>query len=137
MLSNRPALKEIEQELKFTTSRSSGPGGQSVNKVNTKVTLRWDVKGSEAIDDDQRSKIMKELTKLINNDGEVVLAAQTNRSQMQNKVEVIRKLEVLLTKAFALRKPRKATKPTKASIQRRLEAKKKLSEKKRLRGVDE
>ena len=132
-----PAIIDIENELKFTTSRSSGPGGQSVNKVNTKVTLRWDVKGSEVISDDQRTKILKELTKSINNDGEVVLAAQTNRSQLQNRAEVIQKLEGLLTKAFAIRKVRKATKPTKASIRRRLDAKKKLSEKKRRRGVDE
>ena len=75
----RPALADIENEFKFTTSRSGGPGGQSVNKVNTKVTLRWDVRSSVSIDDDQRFKIMKHLATVINNEGEIVLMAQTNR----------------------------------------------------------
>lgn len=134
MLIKRPELGDIENEFKFTASRSSGPGGQSVNKVNTKVTLRWDVKNSISIDDEQRVRITEKLAKSINNDGEVILTAQTNRSQLQNKEEVISKLQALLTKAFIVHKARKATKPTKASIQRRLTAKKKLSEKKKLRG---
>lgn len=135
---NKPALKNIENEFKFSTSRSGGPGGQSVNKVNTKVTLRWDVKNSISIDDEQRLKIMKYLTKVINIDGEVVMTAQTNRSQLQNKEEVISKLETLLTKAFMVRKTRKATRPTKASKLKRLDDKKKQSIKKNLRrGLDD
>ena len=138
MIFKKPLLEEVEKEFKFTTSRSGGPGGQSVNKVNTKVTLRWDVKNSLSIDDDQRFKIMTHLDKVINNDGEVVITAQTNRSQLQNKEEVISKLDTLLTKAFTVRKPRKATKPTKASKLRRLDDKKKQSIKKNLRrGIDD
>ena len=138
MIFKKPLLEEVEKEFKFTTSRSGGPGGQSVNKVNTKVTLRWDVKNSLSIDDDQRFKIMTHLDKVINNDGEVVITAQTNRSQLQNKEEVISKLETLLTKAFTVRKARKATKPTKASKLRRLDDKKKQSIKKNLRrGIDD
>ena len=134
----RPRLEDIENELKFTTSRSGGPGGQSVNKVNTKVTLRWDVRNSLSIDDDQRFKIMTDLAKVINNDGEVVMTAQANRSQLQNKEEVIFKLDKLLTNAFSVRKVRKATKPTKASKLKRLDDKKKQSIKKNLRrGIDD
>lgn len=129
----RPRLEDIENELKFTTSRSGGPGGQSVNKVNTKVTLRWDVKKSLSIDDDQRSKIMTDLAKVISNNGEVILMAQTSRSQLQNKNEVISKLDRLLKNAFIRIKVRKATKPSKASVQRRLDAKKKQGEKKKQR----
>jgi ribosome-associated protein len=138
MLIKKPGLEEIETELKFTTSRSGGPGGQSVNKVNSKVTLRWDVGNSTAIDDEQRTKIMTTLAKVINNDGEVVITAQTNRSQLQNKQEVIAKLDTLLTRAFTVRKVRKATKPTKSSKLKRLDNKKKQSIKKNLRrGIDD
>lgn len=133
MAAKAPEIEEIENELKFTTSRSGGPGGQSVNKVNTKVTLRWDVRNSTSIDDEQRFQITEKLAIVINNEGEVVLTAQTNRSQLQNKEGVIHKLNGLLTKAFIVRKARKPTKRTKASIQKRLAAKKKQSDKKKLR----
>lgn len=138
MLIKRPDLDHIENELKFTTSRSSGPGGQSVNKINTKVTLRWDIGNSIAINGEQRLKIMTTLAKVINNEGEVVITSQTNRSQLQNKQEVIAKLGTLLTKAFIVHKVRKATKPTKASKLKRLDEKKKQSIKKNLRrGIDD
>ena len=137
MVIKKPEIALIENEFKFSASRSSGPGGQSVNKVNTKVTLRWDVKNSTSIDDEQRLRITEKLARVINNVGEVILTAQTNRSQLQNKEEVISKLESLLTKAFIVHKARKATKPTKSSVQKRLEAKKKQSNKKKLRkGLD-
>jgi ribosome-associated protein len=128
-----PTLRDIENELIFTTSRSSGPGGQSVNKVNTKVTLRWDVINAESINDEQRSIILVKLKKVINNEGEVVVAAQSSRSQLQNKEEVHRKLELLLINAFTVKKARKPTKPTKSSNLKRLESKKKQSIKKNLR----
>lgn len=134
MLFKKPELEEIENEFNFTTSRSGGPGGQSVNKVNTKVTLRWDIRNSTAIDDEQRSKIMITLARVINNEGEMVITSQTNRSQLQNKEEVIAKLGTLLTQAFTVRKARKPTKPTKASNIKRLDDKKKQSIKKNLRG---
>ena len=129
-----PDLENYKAELKFTTSRSGGPGGQSVNKLNTKVTLRWDVLNSPAINDDQRWQIANKLAKVINNDGVVVITAHSNRSQLQNKEEVISKLQNLLRQAFTIRKARKPTKPTKASVKRRLDDKKKLSRKKKLRG---
>ena len=129
-----PNIDEIRNELKFTTSRSSGPGGQSVNKLNTKVTLRWDVKNSKTLDDDQCSMLMSKLAKVINNEGELVLTAQESKSQVKNKEEVIRKLEVLIKNAFFIQKARKKTRPTKASVRKRLDNKKKLSDKKKLRG---
>lgn len=132
-----PNIEDIKAELQFTTSRSGGPGGQGVNKVNTKVTLRWAVHNSHAINQVQRERIRKNLDKVINNDGEVVLMAQANRSQLQNKEEVINKLAALIKKTFALKKPRKSTKPTRASVQRRLDAKKKQGDKKKRRkGLD-
>lgn len=124
-------------ELLFTTSRSGGPGGQHVNKVNTKITLRWDVRNSAQIDEDQRSLIMSKLSNVINKEGELVIYAQSSRSQLQNKEEVIAKLDDLLNKAFFVAKPRKPTKPSKASVKKRLDKKKRHGAKKKLRrGID-
>ncbi len=124
---------DIEKELKFSTSRSSGPGGQHVNKVNTKVTLRWKIKSSSSVDEEQQLLIFIKLKKVINNLGEVVISADSNRSQLKNKQDVIQKLAALLEKAFFKQKARKATKPTKASVKRRLQDKKRISTKKKLR----
>lgn len=129
----KPAIDSIISELKLTSSRSSGPGGQSVNKVNTKITLRWDVLNSGAINEDQRALILSKLNKIINIEGEVIISADDSRSQIQNKEEAINKLNIALTKTFYVVKPRKVTKPTRASIRKRLENKKKHSIKKKLR----
>jgi len=120
-------------EFRFTTSRGGGPGGQHVNKVNTKVTLHWSVRLSSSIDEGQRVKILEKLSKIINTEGEVVLSAHSSRSQLQNKNEVLDKLDKCLIKAFAVKKSRKKTKPTKASIRKRLDDKKKQGEKKKQR----
>jgi len=129
----KPLLNELEVEFKFTSSRSGGPGGQSVNKVNTKVTLRWDVRNSKIINNDQRAVIFNKLSNIINLEGEVVISADDSRSQLQNKESAINKLDNLITNAFKIVKPRKPTKPTKASVRKRLENKKKHSEKKKMR----
>lgn len=123
----------IAAELEFGFSRSGGPGGQHVNKVSTKVTLRWDLANSQILDDDQRELLLKKWSKQLTNEGVLVLTSQKSRSQLTNKEDVIYKLEVILKKAFTKRKKRKPTKPSKASVQKRLESKKKLSEKKKWR----
>ena len=133
MTLKKPAIDSIISELKLTSSRSSGPGGQSVNKVNTKITLRWDVLNSGAINEDQRALILSKLNKIINIEGEVIISADDSRSQIQNKEEAINKLNIALTKAFHVVKSRKPTKPTKASIRKRLDNKKKHSIKKKVR----
>ena len=133
MPQERIYVTDILAELAFSSSRSSGPGGQSVNKVNTKVTLRWDVLHSGVLSEDQRAIIVAKLAKVINKDGEVVLSAEGSRSQLQNKEEVLGKLDLLFKRAFTVPKVRKATKPTKSSIKKRLASKKKLSEKKSFR----
>ncbi len=133
MTVKKPSIDDLKKEFQFTTSRSGGPGGQHVNKVNTKVTLRWSVKNSQTVDDEQRTIIITKLTKVINSEGEVVISAEGSRSQFQNKVEAIDKLDALLTKAFFIPKKRKATKPSKASVKKRLDKKKKHGEKKKWR----
>src|SRR5687768_5112821 len=123
----------LGSELVFTTSRSSGPGGQNVNKVNSKVTLSFDVAGSKVLAVEEKEIIAKKLATRMTNDGVLVLTAQDKRSQLQNKESVILKLEKLLAKAFEKKKARKATKPSKGSVQERIKQKKQHGEKKKWR----
>ncbi len=127
-----PALEDFTNELVFTTSRSSGPGGQNVNKVNTKVTLKWDVLQS-AITEEQKGVILQKLRTRLTKENILVLASQDERSQLGNKEAVLLKLEQLLVKAFTVKKARKPTKPGKAAKQTRLKNKKQHGEKKKWR----
>ncbi len=120
-------------ELIFTTSRSSGPGGQNVNKVNSKVTLKWNVRQSQTITDEQREIVLSKLRTHLTKEGVLLLTAQEKRSQLQNKEEALHKLDRLLKKAFATRKARKATKPSKTATQKRIKEKKQRGEKKQWR----
>ncbi|MCK6618532.1 MAG: aminoacyl-tRNA hydrolase [Cyclobacteriaceae bacterium] len=125
--------QNIAHELHFVTSRSSGPGGQNTNKVNSRVTLRWSVVNSTVLTQEQRALIMQKLARYISQNGDLVLHAQTSRSQFQNKAEVITKLDALLQKIFAVKRKRVATRPTSASRLKRLEGKKRNAEKKQWR----
>jgi ribosome-associated protein len=120
-------------ELVFMTSRSSGPGGQNVNKVNSKVTLQFDVMKSAVLTAEEKQTIGEKLKSRVTGEGVLLLSAQDKRSQLQNKEEVLLKFDRLLTKAFEKRKARKATRPSKRATQSRLNKKKAHSEKKKLR----
>lgn len=126
-------VHDIFSELEFTSSRSSGPGGQNVNKVNTKVTVKWDVVHSSFVSDEQRQLLLQKLSNFITHDGVLMLSSQDKRSQLQNKESVVRKLEQLLVKAFAVKKARKATKPSKTAVHKRITDKKLRSDKKKWR----
>lgn len=123
----------LGSELTFTTSRSSGPGGQNVNKVNSKVSLNFDVSHSEILSAEEKEVISRKLSSRMTKEGVLLLTAQDKRSQLQNKEAVILKLNKLLTGAFQKKKLRKATKPSKGSIQDRIKVKKQISEKKKWR----
>jgi len=123
----------LASELVFTTSRSSGPGGQNVNKVNSKVTLQFDVEKSMVLTAEEKETIARKLFSRMTTEGVLVLTAQEKRSQLGNKEAVIGKLNILLSKAFEKKKPRKATKPTKSAIHNRIQKKKEQSEKKKWR----
>jgi len=120
-------------ELCFSSNRSSGPGGQNVNKVNTKVELRFSVQSSKYLSDEEKQKLMEKLRNKINNDFELVLYSQTERTQLGNKNRVTEKFFSLLEKALTSHTPRKSTKPTFTSVEKRLEAKKYKAVKKELR----
>lgn len=123
----------LSKELVFTSSRSSGAGGQNVNKVNSKVSLQFNITSSEILTGDEKEILLTKLKSKITTDGVLILSSQATRSQFQNKEGVIQKLDKLLTKAFEKKKVRKSTKPSKSSVQTRLTNKKQHSEKKKQR----
>jgi ribosome-associated protein len=123
----------LEPEIEFTTARSGGPGGQNVNKVNSKVILRVDILGSRILSEDQKSIIVRRLASYMTNDGVLMIHSQQDRSQHQNKTLALEKLDQLLAKAFTEKKKRRPTKATKSSKEKRLSSKKKNSEKKQWR----
>jgi len=122
--------RDFSPEFTITASRSSGPGGQNVNKVSTKVELRFDIVHSTLLSDEEKEIIQTRLTSKINSEGEIILVSQSERSQLQNKENVIEKFYVLLDKALTPVKKRKPTKPSRAAKEKRLEEKRIQSEKK-------
>lgn len=120
-------------ELRFRTSRSSGPGGQNVNKLETRVELLFDVARSSLFSDDQKERILRGLASRIDGEGVLHVSSQRSRSQWENKQGTIEKLISLLREALKVRKRRVKTAPTRSSNETRVQRKKKHSQKKKLR----
>jgi ribosome-associated protein len=121
-------------ELSFRFSRSSGPGGQHVQKSSTRVELLFDVPNSPSLTEKQRQKVQKRLARYIDSKGLLHLTSESERSQLRNREEVVARFQSLMRDALKRRKRRKPTKPTAASKEKRLKAKQKRSEKKKTRG---
>ncbi|SDJ59497.1 alternative ribosome rescue aminoacyl-tRNA hydrolase ArfB [Chryseobacterium jejuense] len=123
-------MKDFSKELSFKTSRSSGAGGQNVNKVETSVTVLWKVVASEFFNDDEKTLIQEKLKNRINADGFLFLTVSESRTQLMNKNKAIEKITEIVNNALIIPKKRTATKPSRAQKQKRLDGKKKLSDKK-------
>lgn len=120
-------------EFTFTYMRSSGPGGQNVNKVNTKVRLRWPVAESTRLPESVKSRLLEKCRRRINSEGELLITSQRYRDQSRNVDDCLEKLREILIEVARPPKPRKKTTPTRAAKERRLREKREQSERKRRR----
>jgi ribosome-associated protein len=123
-----------EDEIEESFVRSSGPGGQNVNKLSTAVQLRFDVRRSPSLPNDVAIRLMKLAGKRLTKDGVLVIIAQTARTQERNRAEARERLIELIREASVKPVKRVATRPTKASKTKRLEGKKRRADVKGMRG---
>jgi|SRR6476661_7060145 len=117
-------------ELTFQTSRASGPGGQNVNKVESRVELRFHLLNSQLLSELQKQLILEKVGNQLTADGYLQVVVQDDRSQLRNREIALARFHELLLRSLRRPKPRKATKPSQAAVRKRLEMKKKLSDKK-------
>lgn len=126
-------LKIPASEFNWTFVRSSGPGGQNVNKVNSKAVLRWPVGASPSLPDDVRERFLLRYRRRITTEGELLLSSQRYRDQGRNASDCLEKLRVLLASVATPPKRRRPTRPKLGDVQRRLDAKKQSAAKKKSR----
>lgn len=112
-----------DSELQFTFSRSGGPGGQNVNKVNSKATLRWNVMSSQSLPDDLRNRFVARFRNRLTQDGDLLVTSQRYRDQPKNIDDCLEKVAAMLREVLVPAKKRRATKPTRGSQRRRLQDK--------------
>lgn len=133
MIEITPSLSIDENEIHFDFIRSSGPGGQNVNKVASGVQLRYNIAESTTLPDDVKQRLYRIARNRITEDGVLIIEAKRYRTQEQNRADAIARLAALISQATEKPKPRKKTRPSAAAQAERIAAKKRRSEIKRLR----
>jgi len=125
--------RDFSNEFVFSTSRSGGPGGQNVNKVNTKVELRFSIPNSILLSEIEKQVLLDKLASKLTLEDELIIVSQSERSQLGNKDKCVEKFYLIISKSLKPRKKRIASKPTRASKEKRIEGKKIQAKKKDLR----
>jgi ribosome-associated protein len=125
--------RDLERECLFTATRSSGPGGQNVNKVSTRMELRFDVPASALLDDWEKTRIREKLGRYLTQESVMILVSQSERTQLGNKKKVYERFLLLLERALIPERKRIPTRPSNSSRQRRLDDKRHRGLKKNLR----
>jgi ribosome-associated protein len=125
-----PPAASFLPEITFQTSRSSGPGGQNVNKVESRVELRWHLQESHVVSELQKGLLLEKLANQLTIEGYLLVTAQDDRSQLRNKEIALARFYQLLQKSVRRPKPRRATRPSAGAVRKRLEGKKIQSDKK-------
>jgi len=120
-------------ELEITSSRAGGPGGQHVNKTSTAITIRWNVKNTQALNDEQKERVLKKLQTRLTSDGDLIIRNSSSRSQQQNKDAAFVQLANIVRKALHVPKKRIATRMSKAAKESRLQTKARRSMLKKIR----
>jgi len=124
-----------EEEVSFITSRSGGPGGQNVNKLETRVTLRFELAGSGSLSEEQKARLRERLATRITKDGVLQVTSQRHRTQGANREAAVERFAELLRESFREEAPRKKTRPSRAAKARRMDEKRRQSQRKRERRV--
>jgi len=127
------SIRVPHAEFTFTFSRSSGPGGQNVNKVNTKVQLRWPVEATSSLNVAVKQRFVTKYRRRITSEGELLVTSQRYRDQARNIADCLDKLRSMIEGVATPPAPRRKTKPTRSSRERRLKSKREQSEKKQAR----
>jgi ribosome-associated protein len=126
-------LPELEREIVFSTSRSSGKGGQHVNTTETRVEIRFNIPASKLLSDNQKETLLTKLQSRLSTEGSLRMYSQKERSQAANKEDVLQRFYILIYKALKPVRKRIASKPGRAAKESRMQDKKAVSQKKELR----
>lgn len=132
-LSNDTSIRIPRSEVEFTFARSSGPGGQNVNKVNSKATLRWNLLASPSVSDELRQRLLRLYARRITEQGDLLITSQRYRDQARNIEDCLHKLQEMVASAARVPKRRRPTRPTKKSAEERLKRKQVQARKKQTR----